>query len=215
MAKIAVIGGTGYAGSAVVAEATARGYEVISLSRSAPVERIESVEYIEGSALDESLRSQTLQDADVVVLALSPRGDMQGKVADLYKAIAAEADAVGVRLLVVGGFGSLRPAEGQPRFAEGDDFEEAYRPEALELLSVLTWLQTNAPASLDWLYISPAAAFGAFNPGEKRGVYRVGGEVAIFDDNNESNLSNFDLALAIIDEVETPAHHGAHISVAY
>lgn len=215
MKRIAVIGGTGYAGSAVVAEAADRGYSVVSLSRSTPVEQIESVTYVEGSVLDENLRTRVLRDADVVVLALSPRGDMQGKVADTYKVIAAEAEAVSARLFVVGGFGSLRPAPGLPRFVEGDDFEESYRPEALELLGVLEWLQANAPESLDWLYISPAAAFGGFNPGEKRGAYQVNGEVAVFDENNESNLSSQDLAAMIIDEVETPAHHKEHLSVAY
>ena len=34
MSRIAVIGGTGYAGSAIVAEAAARGHQVSALSRS-------------------------------------------------------------------------------------------------------------------------------------------------------------------------------------
>ena len=36
MARITVIGGTGYAGSAIVAEAAARGHHVTALSRSLP-----------------------------------------------------------------------------------------------------------------------------------------------------------------------------------
>lgn len=215
MVKIVVFGGTGYAGSAVVAEAAARGLTVVSVSRSTPAVLVEGVEYIEGSATDKDMRARALERADAVVLALSPRGDMAGKIAELYKTLAAETAVIGARLVVVGGFGSLRPAAGQPRFAESDDFEESYRSEALELLSVLEWLQVGAPESLDWLYISPAATFGAFNPGQKRGVYRVNGEVAVFDDNNESNLYSPDLAAMIVDEVETPTRHKEHVSVAY
>ena len=36
MSRITVIGGTGYAGSAIVAEAAARGHQVTALSRSLP-----------------------------------------------------------------------------------------------------------------------------------------------------------------------------------
>jgi uncharacterized protein YbjT (DUF2867 family) len=52
MARISVLGGTGYAGSAVVAEAAQRGHTVTSISRNAPEQRIDGVEYVEGSLLD-------------------------------------------------------------------------------------------------------------------------------------------------------------------
>ena len=54
MSRIVVIGGTGYAGSAIVAEAAARGHEVTALSRSLPADRIEGVDYIQGDATDET-----------------------------------------------------------------------------------------------------------------------------------------------------------------
>lgn len=41
MVKIVVFGGTGYAGSAVVAEAAARGLTVVSVSRSTPAVLVE------------------------------------------------------------------------------------------------------------------------------------------------------------------------------
>jgi uncharacterized protein YbjT (DUF2867 family) len=40
MARIAVIGGTGYAGSHIVAEGVRRGHDVVSVSRRIPAERI-------------------------------------------------------------------------------------------------------------------------------------------------------------------------------
>ena len=45
MTTIAVLGGTGYAGQNIVREAVARGYSVVSWSRSLPSERVEGVEY--------------------------------------------------------------------------------------------------------------------------------------------------------------------------
>ena len=52
MPRIAVIGGTGYAGSHIVAEAVQRGHTVVSVARSVPAERVEGATYIEGTVLD-------------------------------------------------------------------------------------------------------------------------------------------------------------------
>ncbi|CAN5186602.1 NAD(P)H-binding protein [soil metagenome] len=215
MSKIVILGGTGYTGSAIVAEAAARGFDVVSVSRSATEDKIEGVNYIEGSVLDNAIRSKAFDGADVVIAALSPRADMAGKVVQVYKAVIEDLADSDTRLFIIGGFGSLKLSADSDRIVNGDDFEPAYKPEALELLSVLDSLQSSAPEALDWLYVSPAATYGAFNPGEKRGNYTVSGDVALFDANGESNLSNFDLATALVDEIENPAHHKEHISIAY
>lgn len=215
MTKITILGGTGYAGSALVQEAVERGFTTTTISRSKPEAPIEGATYLEGSVLDDTVRLAALADADVIIAALSPRGDMAGKVGPLYRELAVNAAASKSRLIIVGGFGSLRPAAGEPRIATGKDFSDDYRPEALELAGVLDWLQSDAPAGLDWLYVSPAASFGGFNPGQKTGAYRIAGEVPQYDADGNSSLSSQDLALALIDETEKPQHHSEHISVAY
>jgi putative NADH-flavin reductase len=43
----------------------------------------------------------------------------------------------------------------------------------------------------------------------------VGGDVALFDAEGGSNISGADLALAVVDEIETPARHREHIGIAY
>ena len=60
-----------------------------------------------------------------------------------------------------------------------------------------------------------AAMFGAFNPGEARGMYRVGGDVLLADENGVSDISGADLGRAVVDEIETPAHRRARFTVAY
>ena len=52
MSTIAVIGGTGYAGRHIVAEAADRGHSVLSVARKVAAERIPGVTYIEGTLLD-------------------------------------------------------------------------------------------------------------------------------------------------------------------
>ena len=78
MARIKVLGGTGFAGAAVVREAVGRGHQVTSYSRRPPSEPVEGVEYVTGSLLDSDLLASTVADADVVFETMSPRGDMQG-----------------------------------------------------------------------------------------------------------------------------------------
>ncbi|GAA1965718.1 NAD(P)H-binding protein [Nocardioides panacihumi] len=211
MSTIAVIGGTGYTGTNIAREAVSRGHEVISWSRSVPATPVDGVRYETGDAAD---AVAIIPGADVVVLTLSPRGETAGRLIELYPTYAAAAAEAGARLIMVGGFSSLRPAPGEPRFAEGE-IPEQFREEALEGDATRQWLATSAPAELDWVFVSPAGAYGAWAPGEKTGVYRVGGEIALFDDEGKSEISGPDLADAIVNEIDRAEHHRAHISVAY
>jgi hypothetical protein len=212
MARIVVFGGTGYTGSNVVREAAARGHEVISVSRSKPVERVEGVRYEIGAASE--LAAGVIPGADAVVATLSPRGDMQGRLVEVYRELATRSAESGARYLQVGGFSSLRPAPDAPRFVEGE-VPEQYRAEALEGEATRVLLVEEAPVELDWVFVSPAGAYGAWAAGERTASYRVGDEVALFDDAGESQISGADFALAIVEEIETPKHHREHIGVAY
>jgi putative NADH-flavin reductase len=211
MAVIVVIGGTGYTGGHVVREAVARGHDVVSVSRSRPATPEPGARYELGAV--EDVAPRVIPGSDVVVAALSPRGDMVGRLVEAYRLLARLSAEAGARYLQVGGFSSLRPAPGAPRFVEGD-IPEQFRDEALEGEATRLMLDT-APADLDWVFLSPAGAYGAFAPGERRGRYRVGDDVALFDEHGASEISGADFATAVLDEIERPAHHRAHIGVAY
>lgn len=214
MTRIVVIGGSGYAGGNVVREAASRGHEVTSVSRSAPAEQVPGVTYVAGSVLDADVRAEALRTADVVVVALSPRGDMAGETRHAIGTLANEAQEAGVRLGVIGGAGSLLVAEGGPRLVDSGEFPEAIKAEAQEMGAVLDDLRAS-DAALDWFFVSPAAGFGGFAPGEALGTYRVGGDVLLADENGNSFISGADLAKAIVDEIEQPAHRRARFTVAY
>jgi uncharacterized protein len=213
--KIAVVGGSGYAGSAIVREAAKRGHAVTSLSRSIPEAKIDGVTYVAADALKGSL---PLGEAQVVVGALSPRGDQVGALAKAYAALAAQARDIGARLVLVGGFSCLRREAGAPRMIEGETFPPDVPPEvvaeARENVDVLNRLLADK-SGLDWLFVSPGMEFSAWMPGEDLGRYRVGGEVALFDEAGRSAISGPDYALAVLDEIETPKYRRAHIGVAY
>ena len=212
MSTIVVFGGTGYTGGNVVREAASRGHQVIAVSRSEPKDPVPGVRYEVGNVKDVAPR--VVPGADVVVAALSPRGDMAGRLVDAYEELARLSAEAGARYLQVGGFSSLRPAPDQPRFVEGE-IPEPYRAEALEGEATRVLLAQRATDELDWVFVSPAGGYGSFAPGERTGAYRVGGEVALFDAEGKSDISGADFARAIVDEIDDPRHHREHISVAY
>lgn len=211
MTNIWVFGGTGYAGSAIVSAAVGRGHAVTAVSRRPPAEPVADVAYVQGTAAE--IADQLTPDVDVIVAALSPRGDLAGRLRASYAHLADAAVRTGARLIVVGGFSSLRPDPDSPRFIESP-LEGPYVAEAQEMDGIRGWLETEAPAGLTWLFVSPGLGFSSANPGVPTGHYRIGGSVAQLDASGQSDVSGADFALAVVDEIESRAHAG-HIGVAY
>lgn len=213
MSRVTVIGGTGYAGSAIAAEAAARGHHVTALSRSLPDAPIPHVTYVQGDAADEATLSRAVADAEVVVAALAPRGSLAGSFREVYRAIARLADEAGATLYVVGGFSSLRPAPDADRFVTDlSDVPEAFHDEIQAGAAVVMEDLPATPASLDWVFVSPAFRFGAYQPSDRLGRYQLGDDVAVQPDDGGA-ISAADYALGIVDLIEKGAHHRAHVNL--
>lgn len=213
MARITVLGGTGYAGGHVAREAAARGHEVRSYSRHAPAEAVPGVTYETGEVTDPAVLEALVRDTDVVLTTIPPRGALAGVLRGVLADLATRAEAAGVRLGVLGGAGSLQVTPGGPKLLETDAFPAPFLGESREMDGVLEDLRGRG-GDLDWFYVSPAAGFGAYAPGEATGTYRTGGDVLLTDDEGRSELSGADLATALVDEVERPAHRRTRFTVA-
>src|SRR5581483_6240845 len=101
MASIVIFGGTGYAGSAIAAEAVRRGHSVTAVSRSGGAPS-EDVTGREGSIHNAELVDELAGDADVIVVAV--RADGAG-LRDAIGLLTGAAARHGARLGVVGGAG--------------------------------------------------------------------------------------------------------------
>jgi putative NADH-flavin reductase len=213
MTRIAVLGGTGYAGSHIVAEAVRRGHTVLSIARTVASDRVEHATYLEGTLLDVPSLVTELQGVEVLVSAVPARGDMLG----LVRPAIAQLKSVlpdDVRLGVIGGAGGSLVAEGGPRLIDTEGFADEYKPEAREAVEILEDLRSDA-SGRDWFFVHPAGGFGAWAPGERTGSYRDGGEVLVVDENGESFISGPDLAVAVLDEIEQPRHPRENFAVGY
>jgi len=215
--KIALIGATGFVGSAVLAELLQRGHLVTALARHpaklAPHARLTprplDVEDVDAVAA-------AVANHDAVVSAFNPGWEAPELYAKFMRgsaAIVAGVEQAGVqRLLVVGGAGSLFVAPGvqlvdTPEFASHVPANVV--PGAQAARDALTALRGNT--RLDWTFLSPPALLA---PGERSGRYRVGGEQLLMAGEAPAGISVADLAVAIADEIETPRHVRARFTVA-
>ena len=219
MTTIAVFGGTGYAGSAIRDEALKRGHRVISVTRNLPAGQpaAPGLEFRQGSVHDAALVNQAAAETDVVVVSIrfAPGGSGEGvKLIDALPALTSAAAANGTRLGVVGGAASLLVAEGGPRLIDTPEFPDQFKGEAGSAAQALESLRADTTGA-DWFFVSPAAGFGSYNPGQPTGKYRVGGDILLTDESGKSEISGADYALAFIDEIEDPRHRRTRFTVAY
>jgi putative NADH-flavin reductase len=67
-------------------------------------------------------------------------------------------------------------------------------------------------SDINWTYLSPAAFF---EPGERTGKFRLGTNQLITDSKGDSRISLEDYAIALVDELERPAHERARFTIGY
>ena len=219
MTTIAIFGGTGYAGSAIGDEALGRGHRVISVTRNLPDggPAGPGVEYRQGTVHDAALVDQVAAEADVLVVSIrfAPGGSGDGvKLLDAFPALTRAAAANGARLGVVGGAASLLVAEGGPRLIDAPEFPDMFKGEAGSAAEVLEALRADATGA-DWFFVSPAAGFGSYNPGQPTGKYRVGGDILLTDESGKSEISGADFRPGVRrrDRGAPPPPHPLHRGV--
>jgi len=215
--KIAIIGATGFVGSAIVKEALERGHVVTALARdTSKISGTQDRLVLKNVAVaDEAALAAAIQDSDVVISAFNAGWTNPNLYADFLAGaghIEAAVEKAGLkRLIVIGGAGSLF-IDGK-QLVDGPDFPEAYKAGATAARDYLTQLRGNR--QLDWTFFSPAIEM---NPGVKTGrtgQFRLGTEAPVFDANGKCALSVEDLAVAVINEAEHPEHIRQRFTAAY
>lgn len=211
--KIALIGATGNAGSRILAEALSRGHTVTALVRDPSKLKTQAGLAVKSAnVFDPETLAPVLAGQDALISAFTPpRGTpdyAKATLAGVQSILQAAQKARIPRFLIVGGAGSLLVAEGV-QLVDTPNFPAEYKVEAGAMRDVYAWL--GREAKLDWVYAAPPAYFA---PGARTGKYRVGHRYLLSDAEGKSAISMEDFAVALIDEVELPAHHRERFTVA-
>lgn len=203
MSTIALIGASGNAGSRILKELSDRGHRVTALARHPEkVARLPGVTPTAVDAGDQAALAARLKGHDIVISAV------HFTASDPQVLIGAVKAAGVKRYLVVGGAGSLEVAPGVA-LVSTPDFPEAYKAEALAGGVFLDLLRKEP--TLDWTFLSPSAMFV---PGERTGKFRLGKDELLVNEKG-SSISFEDYAIALVDEVEKPAHSRQRFTVGY
>ncbi|MGD0474474.1 MAG: NAD(P)-dependent oxidoreductase [Candidatus Velthaea sp.] len=211
--KIALFGASGMIGSRILSEALRRGHEVVAIVRQPQaVNAAAGVRSVAGDATDAVSVALTAVGADVAVNAYSPQtGPQDGLSRNAHALIEGLPRAGVLRVIVVGGAGSLEVAPGKP-LVDTPDFPVPYKARAQAQSAQLDVFRSLSNSPLVWTFVSPSPMIA---PGERTGTYRVGGDALLVDSAGESKISAEDYAVAILDEIERPAHPNARITVGY
>jgi len=216
--KIALLGATGFVGSAIRQEALDRGHEVTAIVRHP--EKLPSqpgLKAVAADVTDVAALAQAISGSEAVISAFNPgwtpgtvRPEMYDEQVRGTSAILAAARQAGTRRpLWVGGAGGLEVAPGVA-LIDTPEFPDWIKPGSRATSKALEQLRSEP--DLDWTFLAPSALL---EPGERTGKFRLGGDQLLVDAQVQSRISVQNYAVAMIDELEQPRHSGQRFTVGY
>lgn len=199
--NIGIVGATGKAGTLILNEAVNRGHDVTAIVRNANKLTNKNVSIIEKDVHDTT--SEDFRGLDVVVNAFgAPLGEKDAHV-EAGRALINALAGTGIRLIVVGGAGSLYVDDSRTMTViDTPNFPDMFKPTAGGQSENLEELEQTT--NLKWTFISPSAEFDA--EGKRTGTYETGTDVLLVNKSEESYISYADFAIAVIDEAENKKH---------
>ena len=208
--NVTLFGATGHAGARILRELLARGHQVTAIVRE-PAKLLSQpgLTVRKGDLSEVAQIAAAVRGTMAVVSAYGPGLSSPGDLVGATERLVAGLEQAGVlRLLMVGGAGSLEVAPGVQLIDSGylpDEWKPIARAhrEALEILKA---------SELDWTSLCPAAYF---EPGQRTGVFRLGKDNLVANEKGESRISMEDYAIAMVDELEKHEHSRQRFSVGY
>lgn len=212
--RIAVVGATGAVGSRVVAEAIDRGHAVTAVARtpSRMAGLPDGAHPQIADASDVDAVADFSRAHDVVIGATRPAPGHEVDGVAVTHSLLAGCARTGVRVIIVGGAGSLTVpgTDGCLAIDDPDFVPLAWR--AIAQASVDQLAACRDERGADWTHLSPPAQL---QPGQRSGRYRTGRDELLVARDGTSSISMEDLAVAVLDEVEVPRHRETRFTVAH
>jgi putative NADH-flavin reductase len=171
----------------------------------------QGAKWVVADLFDTNRVAEVIAGQDVVISSYGPArgGDPHLVVKAAHAVLEAFGRRPGLRVIVVGGAGSLEVAPGKTVIDAGLIPEE-FLPIPKAAKQALELFRANHKVS--WTYFSPAALI---RPGERTGKFRLGNDQLVVGADGKSTISCEDYALAMIDEAEHPLHIQKRFTIGY
>ncbi|WP_125767234.1 NAD(P)-dependent oxidoreductase [Lapidilactobacillus wuchangensis] len=206
--KIGIIGATGHVGHFLTEEALRRGHEVVGIVRHVPETTEPNLHFLNKDLFN--LTTEDVQDFDALISAYNAPANEEPLHLEAMKHLVEILNGTNVRLLVVGGAGSLYVDNKlEKRLFETDDFPDDFKPTAANMTKGLDYLRDVE--NVRWTYLSPSKDF--LVNGARTGHYKVGQEQLLISKYGKSEISMADYAIAMLDEIENPQHQQQRYTV--
>jgi putative NADH-flavin reductase len=214
MSSIIVFGAGGRAGRQIVSEAARRGHAVTAVVRDPTKHEDlahENITLVQGDVTQATDVAKLSPGHDAAVTAAAR---MDVDATEFYTAATrALVDGLGqagvTRLIAIGIGTTLLTGAGTP-LHDSDGFPAEGRAFSLGHAAELEILERDG-AALDWLVLAPPPVV-LDETAERTGVYKIAGRELIAD--AAPTFSYADLAVAVIEEIDTPKHHRVLAAVA-
>lgn len=215
--NVVVLAATGQAGRTILSELISRGHQVTAVARN-PDKLPKSINRVRDDLSSADQTAEIIAGADAVVSAFGPpKSDPRffsdvtytDQLASVAERLIAAVRKAGVpRLVVVGGAGSLEFSPGVTVLKSGH-WPEQLVPIATSHMKAFAALRAS---DINWTYFSPPMQI---DPGVRTGKFRLGGDDLIKDEQGKSWVSFEDYAVALVDELEKPAHERSRFTIGY
>lgn len=212
--RVVLLGASGFVGSAILKEALDRGHRVTAVVRNqGHLDPVQNLKIQITDIYDSAALAAVIVGNDALISAFNPGWkdpnlyyDQVRGTTSILKSVKSAAIK---RVLWVGGAGGLEVRPGV-RVIDAPDFPVAIKPGSLATIEALD--QLSREPSLDWSYLSPSMDMKS---GARTGHFRLGDDQLLVDANGQSRISVQDYAVAMINELEHPAHLRKRFTVGY
>lgn len=208
---VVVFGASGTIGKAIVQEALKRKHEVTAAVRNPESIELqhERLQIVSADILNPASVAAAVSGHGEIISAFGPGPGQENDLLRAAESLLEGMRQAGVaRLIIVGGAGSLKTESGE-WLMDTPEFPEDLRPLAAAHAHAY---EIYRGSELDYTYISPPAAIIS---GRRTGMFRIGLDRLITDEDGKSSISVEDFAVAVVDELEEGNFSRERFTVAY
>ncbi|MDF2187331.1 NAD(P)H-binding protein [Paraflavitalea sp. CAU 1676] len=212
--KIALIGASGFVGTALLQEARLRGHSITAITRTPEkLSRYPWVQALTADIYDTATLTGALHNTDVTINAWHPGADITRQYQLFLTGAAsiqqAATTAGAARFIMIGNAGTLYIAPAM-QWVDAPETAANWRPVPAAHRDYLHTLQNET--SLNWTYITPPFELV---PGYRTAHYRTSDHSPVYNEQGRSIISVQDFAVAVFDEIEAGRHTQQQFTVGY